>query len=140
MRRVQPDVFLRPDSNSTGENAGVGTGHAVPASHDIWLYLFDAARDPTVFEADVDIFRFDRYIAFQPQQGQTPDVTAADAHSVPSSLIYSAGLKTCLDIDLIREIVIYIGEVMVQEDGFILGLVMDGEGVEVWVPSGWRRG
>jgi cytochrome P450 len=159
MRRLQKDVLLKPDaqaqpraatsttSNSSGSNrsgsddpspAAGATAHPVPAGHDIWLYLSGASRDPAIFGDDADLFRFDRYMSSLSTNNPSLSPHHKEpADSLPTGLAFSAGPKTCLGTELVRQIVLTVGEVMVES-----GVEMDGSvedrGVRSWL--GWEGG
>lgn len=124
MRRVQRDVVLRPDARN---QAAGGADHAVPAGNDIWLYLSGAARDPAVFGDDADLFRWDRYMDSGSRSHSLEDECEGETEGVSAGLAYGAGPKMCLGVDVVREVVGVVAEVMVEEGEFNLGLV-DGEG------------
>jgi cytochrome P450 len=139
MRRVQRDMLLHPGEGST-------TDHAVPAGHDIWLYLSGAARDPTIFGDDAGLFRFDRYMSSSASSTDAThtisssfphhDLNSSDV-GIPSGFAFGTGPKACLGIDIVRQIILTVGEVMVDS-----GLEMDGKvgdrGVRGWL--GWEDG
>ncbi|ERF68376.1 hypothetical protein EPUS_06792 [Endocarpon pusillum Z07020] len=168
MRRVQRDIVLKPHQQSYSQSEtetptstatrnmnnsmtypppspppeGNAMHHAVPAGHDIWLYLSGASRDPTVFGNDADLFRFDRYM---PSPSSSSSTSNKDLHShsdsdsfdPPPSLVFSAGPKTCLGTELVRQIVLTVGKAMVDVGVEMEGMVED-RGVRGWL--GWDAG
>ncbi len=158
MRRVQRDIVLKPDeqpyfqsqpqtpTNTANRNTnksmpdapppeGTALHHPVPAGHDIWLYLSGASRDPTTFGNDADTFRFDRYMSspsFPSSEGDDSDLSGP-----PSPLAFGAGPKTCLGVDLVRQVVLTVGTAMVESGLEMEGMVED-RGVRGWL--GWEAG
>jgi cytochrome P450 len=170
MRRVQRDIRLTPSSttesgsthgannddpsppssssppsppSSSSSSGGLVTAHAVPAGHDIWLYLAGASRDPAIFGDDADLFRFDRYMSCTDTVNHRPATTSSlssesqSPDNMPSGLAFGAGPKTCLGAPLVRHIVLTLGEVMVESGLAIDGVVKD-RGVRGWL--GWEAG
>lgn len=158
MRRVQRDVILRPEAQlrtqhqpqheaaiSTDPTSGPSKGsdgapphppaHPVPAGHDIWLYLSGGARDRSVFGDDADVFRFDRYLPSSARSTALHSLQEMD--DPPSGLAFGAGPKTCLGIDLVRQIILTVGEVLVVSGIEMKGRVED-KGVRGWL--GWESG
>lgn len=157
MRRVQRDIVLQPheqpdiqnqpqtptstadrSTNSSMNDAPASEGtalhHPVPAGHDIWLYLSGASRDPTTFGNDADLFNFDRYMSsFLPFNHEID----CDVSDPPPPLAFSAGPKTCLGIDLVRQIALTLGKAMVDSGVEMEGVVED-KGVRSWL--GWEAG
>ncbi|KAF7514262.1 hypothetical protein GJ744_000032 [Endocarpon pusillum] len=166
MRRVQRDIVLKPHQQSYSQSepqtptspanrntnnsmnevpppAESAMHHPVPAGHDIWLYLSGASRDPTVFGNDADVFRFDRYMSSpSSSSSSTSDKdlhsdSYSDSSDPPPSLVFSAGPKTCLGVELVRQIVLTVGKAMVDLGVEIEGMVED-RGVRGWL--GWDAG
>ncbi len=163
MRRVQRDIVLKPheqpypqfqpqkppstanrstDKSITDAPSPEGTAlhHPVPAGHDIWLYLSGASRDPTAFGNDADIFRFDRYMSCPSSSSASlpsSHENDSDLSGPPPPLAFSAGPKTCLGVDLVRQIVLTVGQAMVESGVEMEGMVED-RGVRGWL--GWEAG
>ncbi len=115
---------------------GTALHHPVPAGHDIWLYLSGASRDPTAFGNDADIFRFDRYMT-SPSLPSSHRDDDADLSGPPPPLAFGAGPKTCLGVDLVRQIVLTVGKAMVESRLEMEGMVED-RGMRGWL--GWEAG
>lgn len=127
------------------------SAHPVPAGHDIWLYLSGASRDPTIFGDDADVFRFDRYMSSSSSSSSSsaPDNSSLNtitpppgrlersSDTTPPSLAFSAGPKSCLGTDLVRQIVLTVGEVLIESRMEMEGEVGD-RGVRGWL--GWEGG
>ena len=164
MRRVQRDIVLKPhqqsypqseprtptstanrNTNNSMNDAppppeGSAMHHPVPAGHDIWLYLSGASRDPTIFGNDADLFRFDRYMSSPSSSSSSTSTSNKDFHSdsdPPPPLVFSAGPKTCLGMDLVRQIVLTVGKAMVDCGVEMAGRVEE-RGVRGWL--GWDVG
>ena len=111
MRRVQQHLaFAGPTPESDG--------HAVPAGHDVWLYLAGASRDPEVFD-DADKFHFDRYM-----RGE-----------VPPGFALGQGAKTCLGAELVRCIVTTVTQALIDSKIELEGQI-EQQGVKGWL--GWE--
>lgn len=161
MRRAQRGLALRSDNHPgahpqsqtaasrNDKSARMNTPrpstsseHPVPSGHDIWLYLSGASRDPSVFGEDADLFRFDRYMSssstfFSPTPINTADYTADPPDSLPPGFAFSAGPKSCLGTELVRQIVLTVGEVMLESELEMEGQLGD-RGVKGWL--GWEGG
>ncbi len=139
------DMSDSPPSVAAPATASPTTAHPIPAGHDVWLYLSGASRDPTIFgQSDADLFRFDRYMSsplssplptHSPHPNPNSPPTKEDEDTPPPPLTFSSGPKSCLGTDLVRQIVLTVGEVLLDSRLQMQGPVRD-RGVRGWL--GWE--
>ena len=110
MRRSTREVLLRSHDQ--------GPDTILPAGWDIWSYFVGAGRDLTIFGADCNLFNPSRY----------------GDDSVPEPIGFGAGPKSCLGKDLVRQIVIHVGEHLLLK-GIDMNGIISAPGLKAWL--GW---
>ena len=119
MRRVRQDIVLREGLNQH-DNDHKTSEYTIKTSHDAWLYLAGASRDPEVFE-EADLFCWDRYMS-------------AEDGEMRKSFAFGGGIKACLGNELARQICLTVAMTVLDSQLSFDGTVRD-RGVRHWL--GW---
>jgi cytochrome P450 len=119
MRRVENDVVLDAAGDKGGDDDS--SEHLISNGHDAWLYLAGASRDPQAFE-NAGRFVWDRYMSSDEKHDR--------------GYAFGGGVKTCLGVDLARQMCLTVAKVVLESGLSFSGTVSD-LGVRHWL--GWQE-